>query len=102
MSYFPSNYPKGRGPPREYFFNIVNSKLPDYLQQLLARANKQRMTADGEDKQTEAIKISQYWEEQLKAMPYISSKCCISSFINLGELDQGLGQLLEAKRILYY
>ena len=81
MSYFPSNYPKGRGPPREYFFNIVNSKLPDYLQQLLAHANKQRMTADGEDKQTEAIKISQYWEEQLKAMPYLSSKCSVSSFL---------------------
>ena len=89
MSYFPSNYPKGRGPPREYFFNIVNSKLPDYLQQLLAHANKQRMTADGEDKQTEAIKISQYWEEQLKAMPYLSSKCYVSSSINFRVMGRG-------------
>ena len=74
MSYFPAVYPKGRGPPRDYFFNIVSTKLPDYLQQLLDHANKQRMSAEGQDKQTEAIKISQYWEEQLKAMPYLSSK----------------------------
>ena len=81
MSYFPADYPKGRGPPRDYFFNIVNTKLPDYLQQLLEHANKQRMSAEGQGQQTEAIQISQYWEEQLKAMPYLSSKYPSSSFI---------------------
>ena len=40
MSYFPSVYPNNRGPPREYFFNIVNSKLPDYLTQILKHANE--------------------------------------------------------------
>ena len=74
MQYFPSKYPKDKGPPREYFFNIMNTKMPDYLQQILAHANKQRMAADGVNAQTESIKISQYWEEQLKSMPYLSSK----------------------------
>ena len=74
MLYFPSKYPKDKGPPREYFFNILNTKMPDYLKQILDHANKLRMTAAGEGQETEAIKISQYWEEQLKAMPYLSSK----------------------------
>ena len=30
--------------------------------------------AQGKDKETEAIKISAFWEEQLKAMPYMSRK----------------------------
>ena len=40
MSYFPSVYPKNRGPPRDYFFNILNTKMPDYLAQILEHANK--------------------------------------------------------------
>ena len=39
---------------------------------MIDHANKQRMTAEGEAGQRESIKISQFWEEQLKAMPYIS------------------------------
>ena len=39
LRYFPSVYPKNRGPPRDYFFNILNTKMPDYLGQLLDHAN---------------------------------------------------------------
>ena len=52
MQYFPSKYPKDKGPPREYFFNIMNTKMPDYLQQILDHANKLRMTASGEGQET--------------------------------------------------
>ena len=31
MQFFPYVYPKVRGPPREYFFNILNTIKPDYL-----------------------------------------------------------------------
>ena len=31
MSYFPSQYPKGKGAPRDYFFNILNTLHPVYL-----------------------------------------------------------------------
>ena len=44
-----SKYPKDKGPPREYFFNILNTLYPDYLQQIMAHASKQRMSAEGED-----------------------------------------------------
>ena len=74
MSYFPDKYPTGKGPPREYFFNVLNTKHPDYLEQVMGHANKQRMTTEGEDMKRQSIKVSEYWEEQLKAMPYLSRK----------------------------
>ena len=74
LQFFPSVYPKGRGPPREYFFNILNTLHGDYLQQLMGHAAKQRMTAEGEAQKKEVIKISEYWTEQLASMPYLSCK----------------------------
>ena len=47
LSFFPSKYPKDKGPPREYFFNILNTLHPEYLQQLMAHANQERMSAGG-------------------------------------------------------
>ena len=38
----------------------------------MAHADKQRFTSQGEDMQRESIKMSKYWEEQLRAMPYLS------------------------------
>ena len=32
QSYFPDKYPKGKAPPREYFFNVLNTLQPDYLE----------------------------------------------------------------------
>ena len=31
QSYFPDKYPKGKAPPREYFFNVLHTLQPDYL-----------------------------------------------------------------------
>ena len=56
--YFPSKFPKDKGPPREYFFNVLNTVHPEYLQQLMAHANEHRMAASGETQQKETIKIS--------------------------------------------
>ena len=72
LSYFPSKYPKGKGPPRKYFFNVLNTLHPEYLQQVMDHANKQRMTSEGEGIQRQSIKMSQYWEEKLRSMPYLS------------------------------
>ena len=72
--YFPDKFPKEKGPPRTYFFDILNTLQPDYLAKLMAHANEQRMAADAEGNQHQAIQISQYWAEELKAMPFLSSK----------------------------
>ena len=73
--YFPDEYPAGKGPPREYFFNVLHTLYPEFLQRMLTHAHEQRMTASGQRGQEEAIQISEFWEEQLKAMPYLSRKC---------------------------
>ena len=46
-SYFPSVYAQDKGPPRDYFFNILNTIHPEYLQKIMAHANQERMTAAG-------------------------------------------------------
>ena len=40
----------------------------------MGHANQQRMSVAGPTAQAESIQISQFWEEQLKAMPYLSRK----------------------------
>ena len=74
LAFFPSKYPKGKAPPREYFFNVLNTLHPEYLAKIIAHANEVRMAPGGEKQQRESIEISPFWEEQLKAMPYLSSK----------------------------
>ena len=75
MQYFPDKYPKGKGPNRDYFFNLLATLEPDYLWQIMEHANKQRMTAQGVMQKDTTIKMSEYWQEQLAAIPYLSSKC---------------------------
>ena len=61
--YFPDEYPQGKGPPREYFFNVLHTLYPEFLQRILDHAHKQRMTAEGERGKEESIRISEYWQE---------------------------------------
>jgi hypothetical protein len=72
--YFPDTYPAGKGPPRQYFFDILNTLQPEYLEQVLKHANEQRMSTAAADQKEESIVISKFWEEELKAMPYLSCK----------------------------
>ena len=46
--YFPDEYPAGKGPPREYFFNILHTLYPEFLHRILDHAHKQRMTTEGQ------------------------------------------------------
>ena len=74
MSYFPDKYPVGKGPPRAYFFNVLATKHPDYLAQVMEHANKQRMSSMGSAMQTETIAMTPFWQEQLASMPYMTRK----------------------------
>ena len=53
--YFPDKFAKDKGPPREYFFNILNTIYPEYLQQIMAHASKERMAADGSNNLIDSI-----------------------------------------------
>ena len=83
LSYFPDKYPKDKGPPRTYFFNVLNTIYPDFLQECMHHANEQRMAAFGEGQQNESIAISKYWEEELKSMPYLTCKFFRGGDLNL-------------------
>ena len=45
--YFHDEYANEKGPNREYFFNILNTVYPEYLEQVMAHASKERFTAAG-------------------------------------------------------
>ena len=72
VSYFPDKFPAGKGPPRAYFFNVLNTLQPEYLAKLIAHANMQRTSTDGIRQKNEAIKMSQFWQEELESMPFLS------------------------------
>ena len=40
QQYFPDTYAKGKGPNREYFFNLLATLEPEYLWELVEHANK--------------------------------------------------------------
>ena len=81
--YFPDKFPVGKGPPRQYFFDILNTVYPDYLKRVMSHANDQRMAASSQNMKEQSIEISQFWEEELRSMPYLSCKSSIiSTLIN--------------------
>jgi hypothetical protein len=49
---------KGRVPDREYFFNILNTFQPAYLQSLIKHANEQRNSVANNAIEKETIQIS--------------------------------------------
>ena len=38
--YFPDQYAVGKGPGRDYLFNVLNTIQPDFLKQMIDHANK--------------------------------------------------------------
>ena len=40
MRYFPDHFPKGRVPDREYFWNAMNTLMPEYTAKLIKHANE--------------------------------------------------------------
>ena len=81
MRYFPKKLAKGRVPDREYFFNLVNTFQPNYLQQIIKHANSQRNSVEAEVMEKEVIEISDDWWNALNASPFVSCK-----FLMLGIL----------------
>ena len=75
MKYFPQKLPKGRVPDREYFFNILNTLYPLYVQEIIRHANDQRNSVANDAQARETIEVSDKWWEALNAVPFISCKC---------------------------
>ena len=54
----------------------------------MSHANEERMAAGGMNQQSESIRISQFWEEELKALPYLSRRSLNFSFAPMKLLAQ--------------
>ena len=78
MKYFPQKLPKGRVPDREYFFNILNTLYPLYVQEIIRHANEQRNSVPNDAQVRETIEVSDKWWDALNAVPFISCKCSAS------------------------
>jgi len=72
--YFPANFPKSRLPDKTYFFNIMNTVMEDYVQQMISHANKIRATRSHDAEAVQTIDITDEWYEKLKAIPFVSCK----------------------------
>ena len=77
MRYFPKKLAKGRVPDRKYFFNLVNTFQPNYLQQIMKHANNQRNSVEAEAREKEVIEITEDWWDALNANPFVSCKLLI-------------------------
>ena len=74
MHYFPTKFPKGRVPDREYFWNILNTLMPEYTKALIRHANEQRTTGGAMGRAQETIEVNEEWAEKLMALPFKSCK----------------------------
>ena len=74
MQYMPDPTPDGRLPEREFFWNVFNTLQTEYVGQLIAHANTQRMTLQEAEDGADAIEISEEWWNKLTALPFISRK----------------------------
>ena len=74
MRHFPDELPKGRLPSREYFFNVMNTGMHQYLQDCIRHATNQRHSAVSDGLKSETIVVSNDMMEKLNSMPHISSK----------------------------
>ena len=81
MKYFPQKLPKGRVPDREYFFNILNTLYPGYVQEIIRHANAQRNSVSNDAQARETIEVSDKWWDALNAVPFISCKYFCASLI---------------------
>ena len=72
--YFPDEYSKGRKCAHRYFFTVLATLHPEYVDDLLLKCKKDRFGADQDQQNKEAIMKSSEWASQLKKFPQIARK----------------------------
>ena len=71
-SYLPDEYFKQKTADRTYFFNILNTLYPEYVQKLLFHAHKQRTGMEQEQQQEQTIEMHEDWVDLLSQVPFYS------------------------------
>lgn len=72
--YLPDVTSKSRLPARDYFFTVLNTLQPAYLEAIIKKAQDSRLAVTEESNKIEAIYATQEWVEQLSMHPFMSSK----------------------------
>ena len=72
--FLPEQKTKADAPDRIYFFNILNTVEPDYVQSLMKHAQALRFGEKGKDADRNRIEITEEWMKELQASPYYSRK----------------------------
>ena len=70
--YFDDDFPEGKYPARDYFFNVLNTIHPEFLRQVIDHANNMRHGAAGLREKAEVIDISEEWLQKLGEFPFKS------------------------------
>ena len=70
----PDSYPKDKGPSREYFFTVLNTVHPEYLEGIIKHANKVRHASDLPENQGFEIQMTNDWFNKLNEEPFVSRK----------------------------
>ena len=65
----------GRLPEREFFFGLLCTLRNQYMNDIIAEAQKARYTVADDDAKKQGIVISEAWLAELEKHPFHSSKC---------------------------
>ena len=74
MRYFPAKIRKGVSMNRSYFFNVLNTVVPGYVEKLVQHANKLRNDIEVPESRMDCIELSDAWYQKLMMHPYVTSK----------------------------
>ena len=74
VRYFPSRMRKGLLPRRDYFFNILNTIHPEYVERMIDHANDARHAVGVKQSKHDYIEISEAWYEKLHQSSFVSCK----------------------------
>ena len=70
--YFPDKFPKGSQCCRTYMYNVWNTIHPEDVQAVFEHANSARYAVDNEKVKDNSILITEEWQRELEAMPFVS------------------------------
>jgi hypothetical protein len=70
--YFPSYIPQGRQMDKTFFFNVLNTIVPEELEQILRYALVQRNDKATDPETKDVIMVTPEIEEELRKFPFVS------------------------------
>jgi len=86
LEYFPDEFFKNKQPDRAFFFNVINTVYPGFLDQLISHASKLRFGVVEKEQSEQVILATDEWINRLSAVPFfskVSFKICPNSYLHI-------------------